>query len=145
MSEDSNRNSGVNAAASNQVHHVTLEDIRQFTPEKVDHIYKGGIRKEAIPIRTDAKAQQMVEKIPASHRAGIDGKSAAAKVKEYLYDKDASHIIARSKGGSSDPSNLKWEDHTPNQKRGGKIMTSKDQRALVVQKSLKSVDAHRIS
>jgi len=130
MSENSNRNSGINAAATSHVHHATLEDIAQFTPEKTGHIWKGGIRKEAIPIRTDAKAQQMVEKIPASHRAGIDGKSAAAKVKEYLHDKDASHIIARSKGGSSDPSNLKWEDHTPNLKRGGKTMTPKEQRAL---------------
>jgi hypothetical protein len=72
----------------------------------------------------------MVDKIPASQRAGVDGQSAAARTKEYLSNKDASHVIPHSKGGSSDPSNLKWEDHTPNLKRGGKTMTPKDQRAL---------------
>jgi hypothetical protein len=130
MSEDSNRNSGVNAAANIHVHHVTLQDIKQYTPEKVGHVWKGGIRKEAIPIRTDTKAQQMVDKIPASHRAGVDGKSAAARVKDYLSDKDASHIIARNKGGSSDPSNLKWEERIPNRTRRDNPMTPKEQRAL---------------
>ena len=128
MSEDSNRNSGLNAAANSYVHHVTLEvDVKNYASPKVyERIYSGGrgVR------RTDVQAQDLFEQIPASHRAGTDGKSAVAKVQEYLHGKDASHIIPHSKGGSSDPSNLKWEDHIRNQKRGGKIMTPKDHRAL---------------
>lgn len=128
MSEDSNRNSGFNAAANSHVHHVTLEDIAQFTPEKVNHIYRGGIRQGAG--RTDAQAQQMVDKIPASQRAGVDGQSAAVRNKEYLSNKDASHINPHSKGGSSHPDNMKWEDRVPNRARGDKPMTPKEQRAI---------------
>ncbi len=128
MSEDSNRNSGFNAAASSQVHHITLEDIGQYTPEKINHIYRGGIRQGAS--RTDVQAQQMVDKIPASQRSGIDGQAAAARTKEYLLNKDASHISPHSKGGSTEPSNIKWEDRIPNRVRGDKSMTPKEQRAI---------------
>ena len=128
MSEDSNLNSGFNAAANSHVHHVTLEDIAQFTPEKVNHIYRGGIRQGAG--RTDAQAQQMVDKIPASQRAGVDGQSAAVRNKEYLSNKDASHINPHSKGGSAHPDNMKWEDRIPNRARGDKTMTPKEQRAI---------------
>ena len=128
MSEDSNRNSGINASASSHVHHVTLEDIAQFTPEKVKHVYRGGIRQGAS--RTDTYAQQMVDKIPASQRAGVDGQSAAARTKEYLYKKDASHIEPHSKGGSAHPDNMKWENSSTNRARGDKTMTPKEQRAI---------------
>ena len=128
MSEDSNRNAGFNAAANSHVHHVTLEDIAQFTPEKVNHIYRGGIRQGAS--RTDAQAQQMVDKIPASQRAGVDRQSAAVRNKEYLSNKDASHINPHSKGGSAHPDNMKWEDRIPNRARGDKTMTPKEQRAI---------------
>jgi hypothetical protein len=128
MSEDSNRNSGFNAAANSHVHHVTLEDISQFTPEKVNHIYRGGIRQGAS--KTDTHSQQMVDKIPASQRAGVDGQSAAARTKEYLSNKDASHINPHSKGGSTHPDNMKWENRSTNRARGDKPMTPKEQRAI---------------
>lgn len=128
MSEDSNRNSGFNAAANSHVHHVTLEDISQFTPEKVNHIYRGGIRQGAS--RTDTHSQQMVDKIPASQRAGVDGQSAAARTKEYLSNKDASHINPHSKGGSAHPDNMKWENRSTNRARGDNPMTLKEQRAI---------------
>ena len=128
MSEDSNRNASVNAAANSHIHHVTLEDFGQFTPEKVNHIYRGGIRQGAS--RTDVQAQQMMDKIPASQRAGIDGQTAAARTKEYLSNKDASHINPHSKGGSAHPDNMKWEDRIPNRARGDKPMTLKEQRAI---------------
>ena len=128
MSEDSNRNAGFNAAANSHVHHVTLEDIAQFTPEKGNHIYRGGIRQGAG--RTDAQAQQMVDKIPASQRAGVDGQSAAVRNKEYLSNKDASHINPHSKGGSTHPENMKWEDRIPNRARGDKPMTPQEQKAI---------------
>ena len=128
MSEESNRNSGFNAAANSHVHHVTLEDIAQFTPEKVKHIYRGGIRQGAS--RTDTHAQRMVDKIPASQRAGVDGQSSAVRTKEYLSNKDASHINPHSKGGSAHPDNMKWEDRIPNRARGDKTMTPQEQRGI---------------
>jgi hypothetical protein len=128
MSEDSKRSSVFNAAANSHVHHVTLEDIAQFTPEKVNHIYRGGIRQGAG--RTDVQAQQMVDKIPASQRAGVNGQSAAARTKEYLYKKDASHIEPHSKGGSAHPDNMKWENSSANRARGNKPMTPQEQKAI---------------
>ncbi|PZU96684.1 MAG: hypothetical protein DCE90_08510 [Pseudanabaena sp.] len=128
MSEDSNRNSGFNAAANNHVRHVTLEDIAQFTPEKVNHIYRGGIRQGAS--RTDTHSQQMVDKIPASQRSGVDGQSAAARTKEYLSNKDASHVNPHSKGGSAHPDNMKWENRSTNRARSDKPMTPKEQRTI---------------
>ncbi len=128
MSEDSQHNSAFNAAASSKVHHAQLNDIGKYTPEKLGHLYRGGIRTGAG--RTEAQAQQMLDKIPPSQRAGVDGQSAAAKVKEYLADKDASHIEPHSKGGSSHPDNIKWESKTANRARGDQHMTRQEQRQL---------------
>lgn len=128
MTEDSQRNSAVNAAASVKVHHARLEDIRHFTPEKINHLQRGGIREGAG--RTQIEMQQMLDKIPPSQRAGVDGQSAATKVKEYLADKDASHIQPHSKGGSAHSDNIKWEDKSLNRARGDQPMTKQEQAHL---------------
>lgn len=130
MSEDSQRNSAFNAAAGSKVHHAQLDDIGKYTPEKLGHLYRGGIRTGAG--RTEAQAQQMLDKIPPSQRAGIDGRSASARSKEYLTNKDASHIEPHSKGGSSHPDNIKWESKTANRARGDRQMTRQEQRQLNV-------------
>jgi hypothetical protein len=125
MSDDSQRNSVVNVVASTQVHHAKLSDIKQYTPEKLGHLQRGGIRSGAG--RSEAQAQQMLDKIPASQRAGVDAQSAASKVKEYLADKDASHITPHSKGGSNHPDNIKWENKAANRARGDQQMTRQEQ------------------
>ncbi len=125
MSDDSQRNSAINAAASTQVHHAQLSDIKQYTPEKLGHLQRGGIRSGAG--RGEAQAQQMLDKIPPSQRAGVDGQSAASKVKEYLADKDASHVTPHSGGGSSHPDNIKWENKAANRARGDQQMTRQEQ------------------
>jgi hypothetical protein len=125
MSDDSQRNSAFNAAADTKVHHAQLGDIKEFTPEKLGHLRRGGIRSGVG--RTEAQTQKMVDKIPPSQRAGVDGKSAASKVKEYLADKDASHVKPHSKGGSSHTDNIKWENKTANRMRGDKPMTRQEQ------------------
>jgi len=131
MSDDSQRNSAANAAANAKVHHARLEDIGQFTSEKVNHFRRGGIREGAG--RTTAEMQQLLDKIPPSQRSGSNGKTAASKVKEYLSDKDASHIEPHSKGGSNHPDNIKWENRSPNRARGDRPMTQKEQSLLDVQ------------
>ena len=121
MSDDSQQNSifetiAIAAAeASRQIHHVNLDDVKQYIPKKLNHLKKGGIRNG--PVRNDAQAQQMIEKIPPSQRAGTDGQSAASKFKEYLSDKDASHVEPHSQGGSSHPDNIKWENQSANRSR----------------------------
>ncbi len=137
MSENANRNAGVNAAANSHIHHVRLEDIKQFAPEKLNHLHRGGIRQGAS--RTDIQAQQMLDKIPPSQRAGVDGRTAAAGTKDYLSGKDASHIKPHSQGGSSDPSNLKWEDARLNQARGSKPMTRQEQIKLDAKAGLENI------
>lgn len=128
MSDESQRNSAFNAAANTKVHHAKLSDIRQYTPEKLGHLQRGGIRNGLG--RTEAQTQQMLDKIPPSQRAGVDGQSAAAKVKEYLADKDASHIAPHSKGGASHPDNIKWEGKATNRARGDQAMTRQEQTRL---------------
>lgn len=128
MPDESQRNSFFNAAANAKVHHVLLSDIRQYTPEKLGHLQRGGIRTGIG--RTEAQTQQMLDKISPSQRAGIDGQSAATKVKEYLADKDASHVTPHSKGGSSHPDNIKWENKAANRARGDQPMTPQEQMRL---------------
>ncbi len=130
MSKDSQRNSAFNAAAGSKVHHARLEDIAQFTPEKINHLRRGGIRSGAG--RTEAEMGQLLDKVPPSQRAGIDGQSAAKSVKQYLSDKDANHIISHKNGGSNHPDNIKWENQLINRKRGGQNMTRSEQRNLNV-------------
>jgi hypothetical protein len=125
MSDDSQRNSSFNAAANAKVHHAKLEDLAQFTPEKFNHIARGGIREGAG--RTVEQNQQMIDKIPSSQRSGIDGQSAADNVKSYLSDKDASHVVSHNHGGSSHSDNMIWEHKSINRARGDRDMTSQEQ------------------
>jgi hypothetical protein len=137
MSKDSQRNSAFNAAASSKVHHARLEDIAQFTPEKINHLRRGGIRSGAG--RTDTEMLQMLDKVPPSQRAGIDGQSAAHKVKEYLSDKDASHIKSHNNGGSCNPDNIKWENKSTNRARGDRNMTRQEEINLNVTGQLENL------
>lgn len=158
MSEDYQHNSALNGAASSKVnhaqlnrvpapyrfsaasvkvHHAQLSDIAKYTPEKLGHLQRGGIREGAG--RAEVQVQKMLDKIPPSQRAGVDGQSAAASVKDYLTDKDASHITPHSKGGSSHPDNIKWEDAAINRARGSQQMTRHDEYGLNVQAQLDNV------
>lgn len=123
---DSKSNSAVNAAVTTNIHHANLQDLPLSSARR---LYKGGVR-PGEPIRTRIQAQEMLDKIPPSQRAGIDGKSAASNVEKYLDGKHASHIKPHSQGGSNDPSNIKWENGTENIARGGKPMTSQEQMSL---------------
>ena len=60
MSDDSQRNSAVNSAATTNIHHVNLQDLPLSTARR---LYKGGVR-PGEPIRTRIQAQEMLDKIP---------------------------------------------------------------------------------
>ncbi|MEC4815188.1 MAG: hypothetical protein SAK29_18210 [Scytonema sp. PMC 1069.18] len=126
MPDDCHPNSAVNAAATTKIHHANLQDLPLTTARR---LYKGGIR-PGEPIRTRIQAQQMLEKIPPSGRAGVDGKSAASKAENYLSDKHASHIKPHSQGGSNHPNNIKWENAKDNIARGDRTMTLQEQMKL---------------
>lgn len=129
MSEDSQPNSVFNAAANTKIHHAQLNDLPLSAARR---LYKGGIR-HGEPIRTRVQAQEMLEKIPPSQRAGVDSESANINTQNYLSDKHASHIKPHSKGGSNDPKNIKWENGKDNIVRGNKQMTKQEQIKLDAQ------------
>ncbi len=119
-------NSAVNGAATTHIHHAGLQDL---SPNTVSRLYKGGIRTGEHP-RIGTQAQEMLEKIPPSQRAGIDSKSAANHTQNYLSDKHASHIQPHNQGGSNQPHNIKWENGKDNIRRGNKPMTWEEQMKL---------------
>jgi hypothetical protein len=125
MSDESQRNSIFNVIADLKVHHATLDDIKLHAPDKLSHLQKGGIRDGMG--RNEAQTQQMLDKIPSSDRSGVDAQSSAENVREYLTNKDASHVKPHSKGGSGHPDNIKWEDRSANRARGNQDMTPQEQ------------------
>jgi hypothetical protein len=131
MSNENRIDSGSIVVANSKIHHAKLEDISKFTPEKLNHLRRGGIRQG--PGRSQAEMQQLLDKIPPSERAGANGQSAAENVKQYLSNKDASHIKSHQQGGSSHPDNIKWENKSINRARGNRDMTPKEQRNIDIQ------------
>ena len=138
MSQNERRNSALNAAAQAKIYHAQLKDIVRFTPDKINHLRKGGIRQGAS--RSTAEMQQLLDKVPPSQRAGLDRQSAAYKVKEYLSDKDASHITSHNQGGSGHPNNIKWEHKSPNRARGDRNMTPQEQRNLNIKAQFENLN-----
>ncbi len=110
MSDESQRNSIFNVIADLNVHHATLEDLKLHAPDNLSHLQRGGIR-DGVG-RNEAQTQQMLDKIPPSDRSGVDARSAAEKVREYLTEKDASHVEPHSKGGSRLKSKLIYTSNT---------------------------------
>jgi hypothetical protein len=125
MSDESQRNSIFNVIADLKVHHATLDDLKLHAPDKLSHLQRGGIR-DGVG-RNDVQTQQMLDKIPSADRSGVDAQSAVDKVREYLAEKDASHVAPHSKGGSGHPDNIKWEDRSANRARGDRDMTPQEQ------------------
>ena len=123
-------NAALNAANA-EVFHARLNDILQFTPDKINHLRRGGIRQGAG--RTTAEMQQLLDKIPPSQRSGLDRESAAYQVREYLSNKDASHIQSHNHGGSNYPDNIKWEHRSLNRSRGDRNMNRREQKNLRIQ------------
>lgn len=123
MSDNSERHSALNAAATTKVHHAQFSDLTSSTARK---LYRGGIR-PGEPPRAWLQAREMLDKVPPSQRAGINGKSASANTQNYLFDKHASHIKPHSKGGSNHPTNIKWENARDNIVRGDKAMAWQEQ------------------
>jgi hypothetical protein len=128
MSDESQRNSIFNVIADLNVHQATLDDLKLHAPDKLSHLQRGGLR-DGVG-KNEAQTQQMLDKIPPADRSGVDAKSSAENVREYLTKKDASHLEPYSKGGSGHPDNIKWEDRSTNRARGNRDMTPQEQIGL---------------
>jgi hypothetical protein len=128
MSDESQRNSIFNVIADLKVHHATLDDLKLHAPDKLSHLQRGGLR-DGVG-RNEVQTQQMLDKIQPSDRSGVDAQSSAEKVREYLAEKDASHVEPHSKGGSGHPDNIKWEDRSANRARSDREMTPQEQIGL---------------
>lgn len=126
MSNDSERNSALNAAATTSVEHIQLQDLPVNVMRR---LHKGGVR-SGEPLRTRVEAQEILNKIPPSQRTGIDSTSAGQNAQKYLSDKHASHIKPHNKGGSNQPKNIKWENAKDNIARGDKPMSRQEQMRL---------------
>ncbi len=120
---DSRLNAVISAAGRSKVHHAQLNNLPLSALRKM---YKGGVR-PGEPMRTRVQAGEMLNKVPPSQRAGIDGKAAGTNTKNYLSDKHASHVKPHSKGGSNNPKNIKWENGRDNMARGNRPMTKQEQ------------------
>ena len=113
-----------NAAGTATVHHAQIGDFG------VNHsVYRGGMRSG---VRSTAQAEQMLHKVPPSHRAGATPSEAIGNTQQYLQGKDASHVISHKNGGSSDPQNLTWEAAAQNRARGSQNMSGADRAKLGV-------------
>ena len=126
MSNDSEHNSAVNAAATSKFYHAQFQDLSASATRK---FYRGGVRRGEAS-RSYAQAQEMFNKVPPSQRAGTNAENAARNMRDYLSDKDASHVKPHSKGGSNNPSNIKWENAKDNRARGNKDMSWQEQAKL---------------
>lgn len=129
MSEESERNASLNAAANTRVYHADLTDL---PPHLVRKMYRGGIR-SGEPLRTPAQAAEMLNKVPPSQRSGIDSHSAGTNLQDYLADKHASHVKPHSQGGSNKPNNLRWENAKDNLARSDRPMSGPEQVKLGAQ------------
>lgn len=85
MTENNKRNSAFNTAAAVKIYHAHLEDINKFTPDKFNHLRRGGIR-EGVG-RNVAEMPEMLDKIPASQLL-----IALANLVSIMLYKDLSHL-----------------------------------------------------
>lgn len=128
---EANAAAAVNAAATTSVHHAQIADFG-----KNHRFYRSGLRSGT---RSTAQAEQMLHKVPPSHRAGATPGDAVAQTEQYLQGKDASHGISHKNGGSGNPRNLKWEDATQNRARGGQNMSGADRLKLAAKWHLDNI------
>ena len=114
----------INAAATTSVHHAQISDFGTY-----NRFYRGGSRSG---IRSTPQAEQMLHKVPPSHRSGATSAEAVRNTERYLLDKDGSHVISHKNGGSGDPQNMVWESSKANRGRGGENMSIADRANLGV-------------
>ncbi|MBM0740423.1 HNH endonuclease [Phormidium sp. CLA17] len=101
----------------------TAQDLAQEMPKLAHRLrHHAGLRKGDAP-RSDLDVMKLFEKIPGTSKLGAN----ETTIREFLADKNGSHIIPRQKGGSNGGDNILWEIGTDNLRRGAKTMTGGEQ------------------
>ncbi|MEH1938669.1 MAG: HNH endonuclease [Nostoc sp.] len=96
--------------------------------------YRAGIRVGDFP-RSDADVMKLFEKIPGTSKFGAKEDT----IRQFLRDKQGSHINPRSKGGSNGADNILWEVGVDNLRRGAKVMTVGEQFYIRVYNAVDSI------
>jgi len=109
------------AGISNKFREIPFEHLPS---EIANKFYQGGMRNG---VRTSNEAARIYEQVPESvRRSGRD------TIKQFLHDKDWSHIRAYANGGSNNASNGIWEHFQNNRSRGGRDMTAAELQQICV-------------
>ncbi len=100
----------------------TAQDLAQEMPKLAHRLQRAGMRCKDTP-RSDGDVVKLFEKIPGTSKLGAN----ETTIREFLADKQGSHIISRQRGGSNGGDNLLWEIGTDNLRRGARTMTGGEQ------------------
>lgn len=100
----------------------TAQDLAQEMPKLADRLQRAGLRK-GDTTRSDVDITKLFEKIPGTSKLG----ASETAIREFLADKQGSHIISRQKGGSNRADNILWEIGIDNMRRGARTMTTGEQ------------------
>jgi hypothetical protein len=136
------QNSAIELGASGGAIAAALQDLPQTAEAlarempKIAHRfrYRAGLRVGDAP-RSDADVMKLFEKIPGPSKLG----EREANIRQFLADKQGSHIISRHQGGSNGADNILWEVGADNLRRGAKVMTGGEQVYIRVYNAIDSI------
>ena len=101
----------------------TAQDLAQEMPKLANRLqHRAGMRRGDTP-RSDGDIMKLFEIIPGTSKL----EASETTIREFLADKQGSHIIPRQKGGSNGGDNILWEIGTDNLRRGARTMTAGEQ------------------
>ncbi len=101
----------------------TAEALAQEMPKIANRLRnRAGLRTGDAP-RSDADVMKLFEQIPGTSKLG----AREIKIREFLADKQGSHVVSRQQGGFNRADNIRWEVGADNLRRGSKVMTGGEQ------------------
>ncbi|WP_338461822.1 hypothetical protein VZH09_12715 [Synechococcus elongatus IITB7] len=116
-----NKNLIITAIAEN-VPKIRFLDVSEIeSPYLLERLARGGIREGGA--RSIMEMNEILELMPSGILAGKDAELNAI---EFIRDKDISHIIPYSHGGSNDAENLVFEDSSANRTRGAREISDNE-------------------
>jgi hypothetical protein len=139
---ESVKTAAVDASAAGMVIVNSLQDVPKTAQELAAEMPKiarrlrngAGVR-VGDARRTDADVIKLFEKIPGTSKLGDRENT----IREFLRDKQGSHIYPRSQGGSNAANNIVWEVGIDNLHRGAKVMTVGEQMYIRVYNAVDSI------
>lgn len=113
----------------------TVEQLANDMPKIAQRLrHRAGIR-VGDPSRSDADVMGLFDKIPGTSKLGANEHT----IREFLADKQGSHVIPRSQGGGNGADNIVWEIGVDNFRRGANVMTGGEQLYIRVYNAVDSI------